>query len=143
MNLSMTKMGYEEVYSLLLSQSEDFPYPIEFVVQYAKKLSDNAEFMTAYNDKNLLCGIIAYYANRLPMAYISHLWVNAASRGKGICGMMLQALNESLAKKGFEKIRLETRKKNASAINAYMKNGYEIISSNDDKYLMECVIQND
>lgn len=70
MNLTFAKLNFNEVYTHLVSQHEDFPYSTEFINQYAKKLVENAEFLVIYDSNKTLCGLIAYYANRLPEAVL-------------------------------------------------------------------------
>lgn len=141
MKIVITKMGCNEIYSHLSSQTCDFPYSPVFAEQYAKKLSENAEFLTACSDDATLCGLIAYYANRIPTAYISHLWVDANFRRRGLCGEMMGLLHTMLANRGFNKVLIEVRKDNDPAIKAYAKNGYKINSTKSNSYLMEHILE--
>ena len=130
-------MSYDDVYNHLVTQSSDFPYSKEFVELYANKLSKYAEFLTVHDENKTLCGLVVYYANRVPNAYITHLWVNQSYRKKGICNNMLQTLHSWLCNRGFKTIKLEVRKDNEPAIRAYTRQRYEIVSTSDNSFIME------
>ncbi len=72
----------EEVRLHLESTKEDFaPRDEQFISEYSKKLARNAEFTIARDSDGEMCGLVAYYANHKPDAYITHVWVSNSYRG--------------------------------------------------------------
>ncbi len=134
-------LDYTEVVSHLRISAKDFePVTTENMQSYANKLSSNALFATCKTNENNLIGLIAFYANRCPNAYISHVWVSEYHRGGGICGKLLRIIEEYCKKYKFNNLRLEVIQGNLAAIRAYKKQNFEIISINGHKHLMEKII---
>lgn len=65
--------------------------------RYAYKLSQNATFVTALNKDNCIIGLIAFYANRNPLAFISHVWVSKSYRGGGYLWQNVTMLDRLLS----------------------------------------------
>lgn len=131
----------DEVKLHMETTREDFiPRDESFISEYSLKLAHNAEFIVARDANGEMVGLVAYYANLSPKAYITHVWVSRNCRGSGGCGRMLQYLHLSLQKRKFNSIRLEVRVDNESAIKAYKKEGYSIISTDDCNHLMELLL---
>lgn len=71
-----------EVLSHLMHSREDFPHRnTEFIQEYAMKLSRHAKFVTSRSCDKSIEGIVAFYANQRPNAYITHIWVEKCLRG--------------------------------------------------------------
>lgn len=51
---------------------------------YAHKLATNAEFVTLRSKDDRLMGVVAFYGNVHPFAYVTHVWVANFLRGGGI-----------------------------------------------------------
>ncbi len=131
----------DEVKRHLEATKEDFtPRDEQFISEYSKKLAQNAAFVVARGTDGEMYGLVAYYANLSPKAYITHVWVSNSYRGGGYCGRMLRCLHKSMQKRKFNSIRLEVRTDNESAINAYKKAGYSIISTDGRSHLMELLL---
>ncbi|MCM1139674.1 MAG: hypothetical protein NC453_13985 [Muribaculum sp.] len=80
--IRISALNFTEVRSLLENAKEDFPaYSDSFIEDYARKLSTYADFVTWKNEKGDISAIIAFYSNRKPTAYISHIWVAKCQRG--------------------------------------------------------------
>jgi GNAT superfamily N-acetyltransferase len=62
--------------------------------------------------------------------------VRAKMQGKGIGGKLLKELEKRTNDLGFKKMRLTVEEDNKSAIKAYIKNGWEILSSSSGKIFM-------
>lgn len=137
--LQYEKLEQEKVFILLEETKDDFPSAEDdFRKNFAKKLSEHASFITLNDESGMIVGVIAFYENRLPDAYISHVWVSKNYRRKGFCSSMLVYLHTHLKATGFKTIRLEVHKENLPALTTYSKEGYKVISeSGTDKLLME------
>ena len=143
-DLSISGLSYTQVKSLLDAAKEDFAtFTESFIEEYAQKLSTYASFVTLRNEKGDITGIIAFYSNQKPTAYISHIWVAGCNRGGGACGKMIAMLSEYVKGKGFNAIKLEVRLNNRSAIRAYEKNGFKFISRNGESgYMIKSLSHN-
>lgn len=116
--------------------SKELDYSNDFIKEWIHKMHLHALFITAKDENNVLKGIIAFYANRGREAYITHIWVEESTRGQGICGGMMNKVDQIVSALKFSTIRLEVRKNNNSAIRAYLKNGYEISEEKGLSYYM-------
>lgn len=136
-SIQMESLSECDVSKHLESTKDDFcSRSMVFIQSYSKKLSHYAFFVTTRTDDNRIVGVIAFYANTLPEAFISHVWVSPEERGMGICGKMIQYINDFCFSKGFSYISLDVRCDNLSAIKSYEKNGFNIVASNDNKHRM-------
>lgn len=135
--LKYESLSFPEVLAHLEETKSDFIIADEAgLSRYAEKLSSFADFVVAREGKEMK-GLIAYYCNQAPSAFVTHVWVSNFSRGGGICGKMLQLVMMRCREKLFDSIRLEVRENNLPAIRAYRKFGFQTVEKNGDKYLME------
>lgn len=131
-----------EIFDLLIKSRNEFELlNNEELQKYSTKLSSFATFITCRDQEAILIGIIAFYANQAPNAYISHVWVSKEFRGKRICDMMLKELDNYLSENHFNIIRLEVFNDNISAIRAYSRSGFRYEESRGRKSLMKKYIQ--
>ena len=80
-------------------------------------------FLIAYEDQNAVgCGAIYPYTEEI--AEIKRVY--AKERGKGIGTAILQQLEEKASILGYQKIYIETRKKNEGAVRFYLTHGYRV-----------------
>lgn len=135
------KLSFDDIYAHLKESSIDFsPRSDKFIKDYAIKLSSYADFVTCRDISGNLQGIIAYYANKQPIAFISHVWVANRLRGGGICGKMLSQTIAKCQNRGMKVIRLEVRNDNMSAITAYHKFGFSWHESREDTTIMQYIL---
>lgn len=140
-NIKIEPVSEEELQEHLERSKTDFNARTkDFIAEYARKLSEFAYFATAREYNGRICGLIGFYANTLPEAYISHVWVSSEMRGNGICGRLIQIIIDFCVSKKFKTISLEVRSNNLPAINAYKKTGFKIIATDDNKYKMTKVL---
>lgn len=131
-------LSYEEVINHLLMTADDFTrHHKEFYKKYAIKLSHNAMFAIARTVSNEMIGIIAFYSNQKPAAFISHVWVSRTYRGNGLCRKMLQDVIDYCKKNGYNYVRLEVRNDNISAQKAYLRYGFKFIEYTQSNKLLE------
>lgn len=107
--------------------------------KYADKLTKNAKFLVCRNMVGQRIGLCVYYANNAPMIFISHFWVDGKYRGNGIAGLMMDSLKNLYTTSGFTNISLEVFSDNFSAIHAYEKFGFTIVSQSSCKYQMQYI----
>ena len=136
----MSSMPFDAILNHLLSVKTEFRNHEEsFYLKYAKKLYTNASFVLARHNDNIV-GIIAFYANNLPMGYITHVWVSKTYRRTGICNEMLNIIKCHCKNHKFVSIQLEVNNFNKPAILTYTKNGYKYVKIGPEKSLMELTI---
>ena len=81
----MEALAEADIYNHLCETADDFRYPSqEAIKEYAKKLSEYADFMTMRDPQGNFLGIVAYYSNNGNFTYVSHVWVAKCLRGGGI-----------------------------------------------------------
>jgi len=92
---------------------------------YVDKLLKNAEIMLHYSN-NVMVGCLAFYANDHinKNAFISFIGIKNTHRDKGLGKILLTSSLVYLKKNNFNEYGLEVIKKNESAINFYMKQGF-------------------
>lgn len=78
-------------------------------------------------EKPVGCGAIKEYS--VDTMEIKRMYVTPQSRGKGIAGNLLTALESWAAELTFEKCILETGKNQLEATGLYLKSGYKVISN--------------
>lgn len=113
------------------------PYSDDFRKTYSEKLSENAEFCTVRTDDNELIGVLAFYCNRPPEAYISHACIDSSHRGKQLIHKMLINLQDYLVSKQFHSLKVEVLNDNKPAIRAYENFGFSFVEFNKPKSLMK------
>ncbi len=119
----------KRIFGFLREINDDFVPPLDQKVnleQYASKLLKNAVVYVAVEGHKIV-GLIAFYCNNLGKkeAYIPILGVHKNHRAQGIGGNLLKNAIKHMKSKGFLEVRLETWE-NSSALNLYLKNGFEI-----------------
>lgn len=135
--ISIKKIKYEQLLNNMRESIDSFPkFKDEmFLVDYSKRLFNNAEFCVAQVD-NRIVGIIAFYANRVPIAYISHVHVCPLYRKNGIGRKMLDVIKDYVKVKGFFKIQLEVRIDNVTAYTFYNSYGFKKVEERTEKFLL-------
>lgn len=93
---------------------------------FADGLNNSASFMVAENEEGAVVGYIGMYVTS-PEGEITNVAVAREERGKGIGGMLVEAMQTWAAEHGVKRIVLEVRVSNASAIHVYEKKGFVTI----------------
>ena len=135
--ITIQELGYDQLLTIMKESIDSFPkFKDEaFLVEYSKRLLCNAEFCVAQVDNNVV-GIIAFYANRIPVAYISHIHVCPQYRKNGIGRNMLDVVKDYVKAKGFSKIQLEVRINNTTACRFYNSYGFIVLEKRIEKNLL-------
>lgn len=129
-----------QVSELLKQFIEAFPTLSERIdiEQYSIKLSNNALFILACEDDEIVAFIAYYKDYDKRMKYIPLIAVKESYRGKGIGGAMLTKL--FVLDDHFTCIRLEVFKTNKKAYQFYANHGFSIIEDRNDRFLLEKTI---
>ena len=135
--ISIQKLSYDQLLTNMKESIESFPkFKDEFFLgEYSKRLFCNAEFCVAQVDNNIV-GIVAFYDNRVPVAYISHIHVCSQYRKNGIGRKMLDVVRDYVKAKGFSKIQLEVRINNTTACGFYNSYGFIVLEKRIEKNLL-------
>lgn len=111
----------------------------EFCVNtnYSHKLYVNATTFEVWHE-NVLVGLICAYLNfEQKVMYIPYVCISKQYSGMGLASGLFDELFEYCKNNGFDKISLEVRVTNVSAISLYRKLGFHIILEKEYKLLME------
>ena len=104
--------------------------------QYAKKLSENAQFVLAIN-KGEMAGFVAYYLNdEGQFIYVPLIWVSSRYQRQGIGEQLIGQLS-SLSLIGYTSILLEVLKTNKGALKFYQNEGFEKEEDRGEKLLLK------
>ena len=135
--ISIQKLSYDSLLAIMKEAIESFPkFKAEaFLCEYSTRLFCNAEFCVAQVDYSVV-GICAFYANRVPVAYISHIHVCSQYRKNGIGRKMLDVVRDYAKAKGFSKIQLEVRINNTTGCRFYSSYGFSVLEKRIEKNLL-------
>lgn len=135
------KMNSEIVYcmpinlnEMILAEQERNPKFVNQDVQaYINKIREHASFLTSYSDQSCQ-GFVAFYCNNYSSrcAFITLVLIVPEFRGKKIAHIMLKEVLNQIQSRNFKECRLEVDKDNLSAINLYIKLGFNVESCNDN-----------
>ncbi len=87
-----------------------------------------------FEDKNNIVGYIAFRKKNNDTAWVSSLYIDPQSQGKGIGSELLKAVEIFAKEQGCIVVALETHKDATWALNFYEKNGYKIINDEISSY---------
>ena len=108
---------------------------------YSHKLFVNASTFEIWDDL-LLVGLICAYMNyELKTVYIPYVCISKNNSGKGFASRLFDFLDEYCREKSFEKISLEVREDNHSAISLYSKIGFRNVGKMNGKNKMEKILK--
>lgn len=107
------------------------------IAVYATKLANNAVRFEAWASDKLI-GLIAIYCNdeQRSKAYITSVSVMREWQNKGLAQLLLEKCLLHAKSLGFASVELEVHSQNDSALNLYVKNGFQIESRNDHSVTM-------
>jgi len=126
----------KRIFGFLREINDDFVPPLDQKIkldQYAAKLLQKATVYVALEGEKIV-GLIAFYCNNIDTkeAYIPILGVHKNHRAEGIGGNLLKDAIKHIKSKGFKEVGLQTWE-NSSALNLYLKNGFEIVEIIKDR----------
>lgn len=105
---------------------------------YAKKIFDNAVTFEAWDQKNLVALIAAYFndpAHRY--GYITDVSVVKQYEGKGLASQLIEHCIDYARKNNFEEINLEVSDDNPGAIKLYAKFNFMVYENKEHNLLMK------
>lgn len=132
----------ESIREFFYRTDNEFDVPLSRKVnidEYTFKLYTYAEFFVCYDD-DIIVGIVCCYMNRPPEAYISHVCVSSEYQGKGIFKELFATLKNVCHSISIKQIKLEVGQLNMKAQKAYRKEGFYIMTSKDDSYIMHLTL---
>ena len=114
---------------LVISEMEKrcFPSDAWTRAMLADVLTMPYQWAVLAEENGIVCGYACLFS-LFETAEVMNIAVDAAFRGRGIGAALLTTLHEKAKELGAERIMLEVRSSNASAIALYRKFGYEKIS---------------
>lgn len=101
--------------------------------QIKEELANNSRLYLGYYDSDNLIGYVGASIT-LDESDIIKIGVDANFRNKGIATKLFSALKQELVRLKVNKIMLEVREKNNSAISFYLKNGFLKIATRKNYY---------
>lgn len=132
------QLTYNEVLNFLLMTYEDFSdlKDRSIIEDRAQKLSSFASFITCRTDDGNILGMIAFYANCPPLAYITHVSVMKSVRHLGLFKRMFNKLKIETKNRNFTTMRLEVLKDNLIAQICYQNSGFNIIHKDSNNSII-------
>lgn len=137
----------KEIYTHLYLCKDHFNPPLatsnveNTIKDYAKKIKDNAITFEAW-DENTLISLVAIYLNDLntKIGFITNVSTLPTYQGRGLGSQLINSSLNNAKDLNFYTIRLEVGINNVPAISLYSKLGFNKISINKDKQLMEKIL---
>lgn len=134
----------DEIYSHLKECNENFIPPLEEkvnIMNYSKKIFENAITFEAWNEK-ILVGLIAAYLNDTEnkSAFITNVSTIKSYMGKGIANELMKMCIIYSKSHNFKEINLEVSSKNADALNLYFKYGFVKNKEEDSITFMRLIL---
>lgn len=116
---------------------------VSSIEEYSKKLEINAQTFMAWTGKADV-GILSIYCNdyKNKVAFISTFGIDKIYNGKGFSRKLLNYGLNYVKRIGFSVVHLEVNKINERAISFYKKNGFYIIETRENSYIMELLLSN-
>lgn len=129
-DLTINKATELEIYEHLERCSHVFNPPLNTYVDlkdYSRKIKTLASTFEIWEQDHLI-SLIAVYMNNIDSkeAFISNVSVEAKFQGLGLASKLLKNVIEEAMKSGFDKIMLQVRPNNITAIELYKKFGFEL-----------------
>lgn len=124
-----------QIYNLLTECDNNFIPKLSLrvnIIEYAEKLSNNAENFEAWEGDKLIGIVSIYIDNKEYSGFITNVSVLSLFTGKSIGTNLLKRTVFFAKQKRLEYIKLEVHKENLAAINLYNKNGFIVLKENHD-----------
>ena len=106
------------------------------LADYIKKIVENAVMFEAWNEKDLV-GLIAAYYNKGNTVFITNVSVIKQQERTGIGSTLLNSCIQFGKEQHFTELILEVFSENTSAIYLYKKNNFKIVSVKDEVTVMQ------
>ena len=134
----------ENIYSHLRECNENFIPPLDEkvnIMNYSKKIYENAITFEAWNEK-VLIGLIAAYLNDTvnKKAFITNVSTIKSYMGKGIANELMKMCISYSKNHNFNEINLEVSSKNTDALNLYKKYGFVKNKEEDSITFMRLIL---
>ena len=134
----------DEIYSHLKECNENFIPPLEEkvnILNYSKKIFENAITFEAWDEK-ILVGLIAAYLNdnENKSGFITNVSTIKSYMGKGIANELMKMCIIYSKNHNFKEINLEVSSKNADALNLYFKYGFVKNKEEDSITFMRLIL---
>ena len=126
--IKMERLDLKDVLDFFILTTPDFNDD-HFLESRAKKISNLADFITCRTLSGNLIGMIAFYMNRPPLCYITHVSLLGGYKGQGLFKEMYDFLERKVSLNGYTLMKLEVLKSNISAINC----GFKIIDNDSSE----------
>ena len=129
------RLDLKDVLDFFVLTTNDLPdfKEYNFLENRAKKISDLADFVTCRTLTGKLIGMIAFYMNRPPLCYITHVSLLDGYKGLGLFKRMYVFLERRVSLNGCMLVKLEVLKNNIYAIKSYCNCGFKIVDNDSDK----------
>ncbi len=135
-NIAIEHISASDMVRHLEINKDAMPYTDDFRQEYSNKLAKNADFCIARDNNHAIIGVIAFYCNQPPVAYISHACIDFKHRGKKLIIRMLDCVQQHVMAKNFNSLKIEVLNDNFPAIRAYKNFGFNVFSEGISKSLM-------
>jgi ribosomal protein S18 acetylase RimI-like enzyme len=111
------------------------------LVQYSKKLTDNAVTFEAWNDDTLV-GLVAAYFNdpTNQRGFITSVSTVEAHQGRGVAKALMQRCLIYGRSRGFREVYLEVHRENTAAICLYRSCGFVDAGLHGDNWIMKLAL---
>ncbi len=130
--ITVRRMQEEDVWTVSRIEQEVFSMPWSRKGFLDALNLDNTLFLVAEEDGRIV-GYLGMYLS-LEEGEITNVAVAEPSRGKGIGGLLLSEIKKEAKRRSIEKISLEVRVSNQTAIRLYERNGFQICGIRKDFY---------
>lgn len=128
-----------DVRNHLLKCSDSFVPPLATrinIEDYSSKIFDKAITFEAWDHKDLIGVIAAYFNSETLMAFITNVSVVKEYMGLGIAAKLLKMCIDHAEFNGYHEIKLEVNKDNFPAVNFYKKHKFTQVETKADSMYM-------
>ncbi len=101
---------------------------------WRRLLNGRTAAFVAEENQALSGAVVVLFRRGLRVARLYSIVVAPEARGTGTAQKLLQAAELAASARGCDRVRLEVRKTNSSAVRLYQKNGYRVIAQVDSYY---------
>lgn len=106
------------------------------IEKYSTKIFNHAIRFEAWDSHELIGLVAAYFSENDRMVFITNVSVDVHFHRLGIAKKLIKNLIENIDDKKYSQIKLEVNESNLKAIQLYRSIGFEIVSKENDTYLM-------
>ena len=119
----------------LVALEAGFPPEDRFPVRtWRRLLRGRSLAYVSVSDGKVIGAAVYLYRDGARVARLYSLTVDPAHRGKGLAGALLQAGERDAATRNCDRLRLEVRQSNLTAIHLYERHGFRVMAHTQDYY---------